>query len=181
VLGSFVTLMMVERFDLKVWHVSTLMLVSSMLNFVVGPYRGSLVDRFGERITTPIAYGILALCCLGYAFVPLLGLTNVQGLVILIALWVVIKLAQPLGLGLRTYVYRTAPPEELTPTLSAGVTFDHISSVSMPFLYGALLPVIQYEGIFLALAILIMLSIPFARALQIRAPAVAQPVPSGAE
>ena len=71
--------------------------------------------------------------------------------------------------------------EELTPTLSAGVTFDHISSVSMPFLYGALLPVIQYEGIFVALAILILVSIPFARALQVRAPAVPQPVSSGAE
>ena len=140
-----------------------------------------LIDRFGERITTPVSYGILALCCLGYAFVPLLGLPVAQGLWILIALWIVIKLAQPLGLGLRTYVYRTAPPEELTPTLSAGVTFDHISSVSMPFLYGALLPVIEYEGIFMALAVLILLSIPFARALQVRAPAVAQPVPSGAE
>jgi hypothetical protein len=69
----------------------------------------------------------------------------------------------------------------LTPTLTAGVTFDHVSSVGMPFLYGALLPVIQYEGIFVALAVLILLSIPFARALQVRAPVVAQPVPSGAE
>jgi predicted MFS family arabinose efflux permease len=181
VLGSFVTLMMVERFGLKVWQVSTLMLVSSVLNFVVGPYRGSLIDRLGERITTPVSYGILALCCLGYAFVPLLGLSSAQGLVLLIALWIVIKLAQPFGLGLGTYVYRTAPAEELTPTLSAGVTFDHISSVSMPFLYGALLPVIQYEGIFLALSILVLISIPFARALQTRAPVVVQPVPSGAE
>jgi nitrate/nitrite transporter NarK len=181
VLGSFVTLMMVERFGLKVWQVSTLMLISSVLNFAVGPYRGSLIDRFGERITTPLSYAILALCCMGYAFVPLFGFSGAQSLWILIALWIVIKLAQPLGLGLSTYVYRTAPAEELTPTLSAGVTFDHISSVSMPFLYRALLPAIQYEGIFLALAILILLSIPFARALQIRAPAMAQPVPSGAE
>jgi MFS family permease len=181
VLGSFVTLMMVERYGLKVWQVSTLMLVSSVLNFVVGPYRGSLIDRFGERITTPLSYGVLALCCLGYALVPLLGLPASQGLWVLVGLWIVIKLAQPLGLGLSTYVYRTAPAEELSPTLSAGVTFDHISSVSMPFLYGALLPVIQYEGVFVALAILILASIPFARALQIRAPTVAQAVPSGAE
>lgn len=183
VLGSFVTLMMVERFDLKVWQVSTLMLASSVLNFALAPYLGALIDRLGERITTPVSYVVLALGCLGYAFVPLLGLSSVQGLWILIALWVLIKLVQPLGIGLSTYVYRSAPAEELTPTLTAGVTFDHISSVGMPFLYGALLPVIQYEGIFLALAILILLSIPFARALQIRAPvaARAQPAASGAE
>jgi MFS family permease len=171
----------VDRFDFEVWQVSTLMLVSSILNLVVGPYRGSLIDRFGERITTPVSYAILALCCLGYAVVPLFGLSDVQGLWILVALWILVKLAQPLGQGLSTYVYRTAPPEELTPTLSAGVTFDHISSVSMPFLYGAVLPVIQYEGIFFAIAILILLSIPFARALQIRVSVKAQPRLSGAE
>jgi predicted MFS family arabinose efflux permease len=181
VLGSFVTLMLVERYGLKVWQVSTLMLVSSVLNLLVGPYRGSLIDRFGERVTTPVSYGVLAVCCVGYAFVPLLGLSEAQSLWILVGLWITIKLAQPLGVGLSTYVYRSAPSEELTPTLTAGVTFDHISSVSMPFLYGALLPVIEYEGIFLALAILILGSIPFARALQVRAPVAPQPVPSGAE
>jgi hypothetical protein len=84
-------------------------------------------------------------------------------------------------MGLSTYVYRSAPPEELTPTLSAGVTFDHISSVSMPFLAGALLPIVQYEGIFWGAAALILLSIPFARALQVRAPTVPSPAPTGAE
>jgi MFS family permease len=173
VLGSFVTLMLVEQFGLKVWQVSTLMLVSSILNLLLAPYMGSLIDRFGERITTPISYAILALCCLGYAMVQSLG--------ILIVLWVLIKLTQPLGMGLSTYVYRTAPPEELTPTLTAGVTFDHITSVSMPFMYGALLPVIHYQGVFGITAVLILISIPFARALQIRAPIVARPVASGAE
>jgi hypothetical protein len=100
---------------------------------------------------------------------------------VLVGLWVLKNLTMPLGMGLNTYVYRTAPSQELTPTLSAGVTFDHISSVSVPFLVGALLPVIHYEGVFLAGAALILVSIPFARALQVRAPAVRQPVPSSAK
>jgi predicted MFS family arabinose efflux permease len=173
VLGSFVTLVLVQDFGLRVWQISTLTLVSSVISFLIAPYLGSLIDRLGERVTTPIAYGILALCCLGYAVAPNLGL--------LVALWILIKLTAPLGMGLSTYVYRSAPPEELTPTLTAGVTFDHISSVGMPFLAGALLPIIQYEGVFYGSAALILLSIPFARALQVRAPAVAQPVPSGGE
>jgi hypothetical protein len=84
-------------------------------------------------------------------------------------------------MGLRTYIYRTAPAEELTPTLSAGVTFDHITSVGMPFVYGAVLPVIQYQGIFFGMAVLILLSIPFARALQVRAIDAPQPVAVSAE
>jgi MFS family permease len=120
-----------------------------------------LIDRFGERTTTPIAYGVLALCCVGYA--------TISNLYVLIGLWVIMQLAAPLSVGLSTYVYRTAPAEELTPTLTAGVTFDHISSVGMPFIAGAALPYIGYEGFFLFAAGLILLSIPFARVLHVRA------------
>ena len=173
ILNSFVTLVLVQDFDLKVWQVSTLMLVSSCLNLLIAPYLGSLIDRLGERITTPVAYLVLALCCLGYA--------TIHNMWFLIALWILTRLVMPLGMGLSTYVYRTAPSEELTPTLSAGVTFDHISSVGMPFLVGALLPVMQYEGIFLGMTVLILLSIPFARALRVRVPSVPQPAPVSAK
>ena len=173
VLGSFITLVWVQRFGLEVWQISTLSLVSSILSLLAAPYLGSLIDRFGERITTPVAYVVLGLGCLGYA--------TIGDLWVLIALWILMRLASPLGMGLSTYVYRTAPAQELAPTLSAGVSFDHISSVGMPFLAGALVPVIQYEGIFVGAAVLILLSIPFARALQVRAPSVPQAVASGSE
>jgi predicted MFS family arabinose efflux permease len=173
ILGSLLTLVLVQNYGLEVWQISTLMLVTSVLGFLLGPALGSLIDRFGERVTTPVTYGILAVCCLGYA--------TVDNLYVLIALWIFIKMAQPLGMGLNTYVYRTAPSEELAPTLSAGVTFDHISSVSVPFLVGAVLPVIQYQGIYVVGAILILISIPFARALQVQAPSVPQPAPASAK
>jgi len=173
VVNSFVTLVLVQNYGLEVWQISTLMLISSVLNMLAAPYLGSLVDRLGERVTTPVSYVVLALSCIGFA--------TIHDVWFLIGFWMLNRLAAPLGMGLSTYVYRTAPPEELTPTLSAGVTFDHISSVGMPFLAGALVPVIEYEGVFLATAGLILLSIPFARALQVHLPVAPQPVVSSAE
>lgn len=173
VVNSFVTLVLVQNYGLEVWQISTLMLISSVLNMLAAPYLGSLVDRLGERVTTPVSYVVLALSCIGFA--------TIHNVWFLIGFWMLNRLAAPLGMGLSTYVYRTAPPEELTPTLSAGVTFDHISSVGMPFLAGALVPVIEYEGVFLATAGLILLSIPFARALQVHLPSAPQPVMSSAE
>ncbi len=174
VLGSFITLMLVENYHLKVWHISTLTLISSVLTFLLAPRLGLLIDRLGEEVTTPASYAVLALCCVGYALV--------NSLWVLVALWILIRLAMPLGMGLSTYVYRTAPAEELTPTLSAGVTFDHISSVGVPFLAGALLDIIRYQGVFLAAAGLILISIPFARSLQVRLEEVAaEPALSSAE
>jgi len=105
------------------------------------------------------------------------GYATIPNLWVLLVLWTLIRVVSPLGMGLSTYVYRTAPPEELTPTLTAGVTFDHISSVGVPFLASAALPVIQYNGVFLATASLILLSIPFARALQVKTPVRLQTAP----
>lgn len=173
VLGSFITLMLIENFGLRVWHISTLTLVSSTLTFLLAPYLGSLIDRLGEQVTTPVSYVMLALCCIGFA----VG----QSLWLLIALWIIIRLTLPLGMGLSTYVYRTAPPEELTPTLTAGVTFDHISSVGVPFLASAALPIIDYQGVFVAAAILILISVPFARSLQVQLDAAPRPALSGAK
>ena len=142
------------------------LLASSIVNLATGPYVGHLVDRFGERAAISASYVILVLCCLGFA-----TLHNVW---ILVVLLIVIKLMVMFGMGLSTYVYRTAPPEELTPTLSAGISINHITSVAMPLMAGALLPIIKYEGIFLGTGMLILLSVPFALALRTRQPAVSQ-------
>jgi predicted MFS family arabinose efflux permease len=159
VLGTFGTLVLVENFDMRVWQISLLLLVSSVVNLIAAPYVGSLVDRFGERRTVSVSYVILVLCCVGFA--------TMHEVWILMILLIAVKLAVIFGMGLSTYLYRIAPPEELTPTLSAGVSINHITSVAMPLIAGALLPLIGYEGIFLGTAGLITLSIPFALALRI--------------
>jgi predicted MFS family arabinose efflux permease len=168
VLNTFGTLVLVDTFELKVWQISLLMLSSSIVNLVSAPYMGALIDRFGERKTVSASYVVLTLCCAGFAFT--------RHVWVLVLLMIVIKLAVTLGMGLSTYVYRTAPPEELTPTLSAGISINHVTSVAMPLLAGVLLPVIGYEGIFAGTAGLILLSIPFALAMRLEAPpAAAQP------
>ena len=173
VLNTFGTLMLVDKFGLRVWEISTLLLASSIIRMFAGPYVGRLVDRVGERKTLSISYALLTLCCLGFAAV-----TNVW---VLIGLLLTIKLAVMLGMGLNTYVYRMAPAEELTPTLSAGISINHVTSVAMPIVAGAVLPLIGYQGVFVGTAGLILLSIPFAAALKVTTRAAAQPQPAGAE
>jgi predicted MFS family arabinose efflux permease len=168
VLNTFGMLVLVDKFGLEVWQISLLLLVSSVVNFVGSPRLGLLLDRWGERLTVSLSYLILTLCCVGFAVLKSVWL--------LVVLLIVIKLMVTLGMGLSTYVYRIAPPEELTPTLSAGISINHVTSVAMPLVAGALLPTIGYEGIFLGTAGLILLSIPFALAMQVRTPSVPQAV-----
>jgi MFS family permease len=173
VLHTFGMLVLVENFDLKVWQISAILAVSSIINLIGAPYLGKLLDRYGERTMLSISYSILMLCCIGFA--------TIHSIWILVALLLVIRLFVTLGMALSTYVYRIAPQEELTPTLSAGVSINHVTSVGMPLVAGALLPTIGYEGIFLGAAGLILLSIPFAIAMKVKTETLQQPVPVSAE
>ncbi len=168
VLNTFGLLVLVENFNLEVWQISLILFSSSVINIIGTPYLGRLLDRLGERITLTSSYIILALCCVGFATLHTVG--------ILILLLLAIKLFTTLGMGLSTYIYRIAPPEELTPTLSAGISINHITSVGMPLIAGAVLPLVGYEGIFWGTAGLILISVPFALALQ--STAVPQPSPA---
>jgi predicted MFS family arabinose efflux permease len=170
VLNTFGMLVLVESFNLQVWQISLILLVSGIINMLAGPYIGALVDRFGERWTVSFSYAVLALCCLGFAVVG-----NVW---VLVGLLFLIKLMVMMGMGLSTYVYRIAPAEELTPTLSAGISINHVTSVAMPLLAGALLPYVGYEGIFAGTAGMILASIPFAWMLKISQPLARQAEPA---
>lgn len=153
VLNTFGILVLVERFGLAVPEISLLLLVSSVINLVSAPRIGKLLDRLGERTTVTLSYIVLILCCIGFAVIH-----QVWPLVFLL---IVIRLMTTVNMGLSTYVYRIAPAEELTPTLSAGVSINHVTSVAMPLIAGAVLPFIGYEGIFLATGVLVLLAVPF--------------------
>lgn len=160
VLNAFAILLLVERYGLQVWQVSSVLLVSSILNFVMAPVLGLWVDRFGERITLSASYFLLVLCCLAFA--------TFDAVWILVSVLVIKNVLILLGMGLPTYVNRIAPPEELTPTLSAGISINHVTSVAMPLVAGALLPLLDYSGIFIGTAGLIVLSIPFALSMRVK-------------
>jgi len=160
-LNTFGLLVLVNNYGLEVWQISTLLVVSSVINMIGTPYLGRLLDRLGERTTMTANYVVLTLCCVGFATIHNVG--------VLIALILIIKLLMTMGMGLSTYVYRIAPPEELTPTLSAGISINHVTSVGMPLLSGLLLPIVGYNGIFWMTAVVLLLAIPFALMLQVSA------------
>lgn len=173
VFGTFGTLVLVQYYGLTAREISLLLLASGIVNSVVTPRFGRLIDRFGERVTLSASYVGLSLCFVVYALVHnvwFLGATLVG-----------INLLVTLRIGLSTYVNRIAPPEELTPTLSAGVSINHITSVTMSLLAGTLLSVVGYEGLCWGAAAIIMLSVPFALTLRVTPDTAPQPSPVAAE
>jgi len=150
VLGSLCALVLVQQFGWRVWQLSSLMLARSVVTLLLAPYLGMAVDRFGPKRALMASYITLTLACIAYA--------TVANATILAGIYVIIRLGQILNLGLNVYVHEEAPPEELTPTLSAGVSVNHISSVAMPLLFGVLMPMVGYSGVYLLSAAIIAVS-----------------------
>jgi len=166
VFDSFVILILVKRFALELKNISLPLFIGGVLNMIAAPYIGYMIDRFGERRMVPLSYLLLSFCCIGFAVV--------RSVWFLVFLLIVIKLLVRFGMGLSTYVRRISSQEELTPTLSAGITINHITSVAVPLIARVLLPLIDYEGIFWGTAAIIILSIPFAFALRTNSPQLSQ-------
>jgi predicted MFS family arabinose efflux permease len=160
VFSAFNIMVLVYNFGLSAVQISSLLLVSGLVNFVFAQPMGRLLDKFGERFTLTLGYIALALCFVGYALVA-----NVWFLSVMV---IFINLLVTLSMGLSTYVNRIAPPEELTPTLSTGISVNHISSVGMSFLAGALLKVVGYKALCWGAVGIIMCSVPFAYAIRVR-------------
>jgi predicted MFS family arabinose efflux permease len=169
VFGTFGTLVLVQDYGLNARQISLLLAVSGLVNFVLAPRLGQLLDVVGERITLSVSYVALALCFVGYA--------TVHDVWFLGCMLIAINLLVTLRIGLSTYVNRIAPPEELTPTLSAGVSINHITSVSMSLVAGTLLSIVGYEWLCWGAATIILLSVPFALAIKVNVrPAEPEPV-----
>jgi predicted MFS family arabinose efflux permease len=156
---TFNTMVLVYNYGLNAMHLSILLLASALVNFLLSQKLGQLLDVVGERKMLTIGYVALIFCFVGYALV-----NNVWFLGLML---VFINFLGQFSIGLSTYVNRVAPPEELTPTLSTGVSINHVTSVGMSFMAGALLPVLGYKALCWGAVIIIGLSVPFAMALRI--------------
>ena len=162
VFSAFNTMVLVYNYGLSALQISLLLLVSGLVNFLLSQRLGRLLDIVGERITLTIGYIALALCFVGYATI-----NNVWLLGLMV---IFINLLVTLSMGLSTYVNRIAPAEELTPTLSTGVSFNHITSVGMSFVAGGLLPIVGYKALCWGAVVIITLSVPFALAIRTHVP-----------
>jgi len=158
VFSAFNIMVLVYNYGLTAFQISILLLVSGMVNFIFAQPMGRLLDKAGERITLTVGYIALSLCFVGYALID-----NVWFLGVIV---IFINLLVTLSMGLSTYVNRIAPAEELTPTLSTGISVNHISSVGMSFVAGALLTVVGYKALCWGAVAIIMLSVPFAYAIR---------------
>ncbi|MEM8979701.1 MAG: MFS transporter [Pseudomonadota bacterium] len=130
----FAAFMMVERFGMEVHALTGLLLVTLLVNMVLGPLLGKIVSYFGERNTLGFEYLGLVSVFLAYAGIYYLG----WGLTLALALYVIDHIFFSLALALKTYFQKIADPADIAPTAAVAFTINHIAAVFLPALLGYL-------------------------------------------
>lgn len=133
--------------------VALLMVINSIVNFFGGPIVGRAIDKIGEKRILVTSYSCLILVFLGYATIK-----TVHWLYLLYCLDNFFYLSTNC---LTTYLQKIASPEDLMPTLSMGVTFNHVAAVAVPLVGGLLwarfgYPVTFFGGMFVVAISLFM-------------------------
>jgi hypothetical protein len=153
---------LVRIFKQKAYVLAELGTVAALLGLFFQPWLGHLIDRFGERVVTMVDAVCLALVCLGYGLSQhLIGDRLGRPHLALAAVFLCFVLDQLLfavQMTRTTYLAKIIErPEDLTPSLSLGVSINHLVSMSLPTLGGMIWERYGYEWVFLGAAVVAMM------------------------
>ncbi|MEA3399781.1 MAG: MFS transporter [Armatimonadota bacterium] len=122
---------------------------------------GELIDRWGERRVLMADGAMLVLICLGYAFANRVGLPEGRPIWVLFACYVLDQLLFGVENARSAYLAKIADrPEDVSPSLSMGITLNHAVSMVVPYFGGKYIwDLFGYEWVFVAAAGLSVLTI----------------------
>ncbi len=135
VFGSWV---LVSLHDVPVATIAMLYFIASCLGVVLRPLLGDVIDWLGERVVLAVDELMLLVVCLIYAFASEL-LAAPYDLYLLYGAYVLDHILFALRVARTTYLKKIArDPADITPTISLGITIDHVVAMTLPILSGYL-------------------------------------------
>ena len=138
--------------------IARLLMIASIVGIAFKPLAGMAIDRFGER-NVMIADGLmLAVVCVGYGYaIRLTGDPDTARLVACVC-FVADNMLFALGASRTVYLSRqTRSPQEINSTLAMGVSVNHIASMTIPAVAGAVWIGLGYERVFAGAAVLALI------------------------
>lgn len=127
---------LVDVFKQQVTTMTAFFLVISVTGIFIKPFVGHMIDKVGERKVLSLEAILLFFVCLGYAFAE--SLFSYKGALVLVsACFILDQSMNAVSMARSTYIKKIAvKPEDVSPTLSLGISIDHIASMFLPALGG---------------------------------------------
>lgn len=169
---TFAPWVLIQIFHLDAPHFAILGVIIAAVSILTRKMVGKAIDRLGERLVLSVEAVLLVVVCMGYAFAAELVPLSIA-VVIIAGCYIIDNSMSAVEMARSTYVKKIAlAPGDVMPTLSAGVSFDHLIAMTIPFLGGILWKTMGYQYVFLAAAFIGVLNLILS--LQIKIPEVAK-------
>ena len=167
---TFAIFALVRNYGTPLRVVAALMIINNVMNVLLAPKVGRLIDRIGERRVLIFCYSALIPVFIGYALV--------KQPPVLYVLYCLDNLFFLGSIGLTTYLHKIADPADVMPSLAMGVSVNHAAAVIVPVTGGLLWTKLGYPTTFFGGAAVVAISALTVLRMRIRKPAEAgQSVP----
>lgn len=136
---------------------------TAALGIFFKPWVGKLIDRRGEKFVLGAEAVLLFAVCVGYAAAE----KTAVALGLIIACYVVDQLLTAAGMARATYVNKIAEnKEDVAPTLSMGLSMDHVVSMFIPFAGSLVWNAFGYQYVFVGGAMIALLNYAITRKIE---------------
>lgn len=120
---------------------------------------GRAIDRLGERVVLSAEAVLLIVLCMGYAFSAALFPVSVA-LAITAGCYIIDNSLNAVEMARSTYVKKISDePDEVVPTLSTGLSLDHVVSMTIPIFGGLIWASIGYQMVFICASLIAVMNL----------------------
>jgi predicted MFS family arabinose efflux permease len=169
---TFAPWVLITVFNQPTQTIAILMTIGGVIGIAFQPLLGWAVDRLGERRILAAEGVVLVFVCLGYGFAKFVFPENIAFYVVC-ACYLLDQMLFAVGIARSTYMKKIArDPKDVQPALTAAVTIDHIFSISVALIGGAIWSVYGFQYVFLMGIVIAVIN--FFTALRVRVPQTVQ-------
>lgn len=163
---TFAPWVLVTVFQQKTQVLATLLTIGGVIGIFFKPMLGKAIDKLGERFILTAEAAMLVLVCLCYGFSKDV-FSQTTAMYIAFGCYITDQLLISAGMARATYLQKIAvKPEDVSQTLTMGVSIDHIFSIGIAVFGGFVWLKWGYQYVFLIGAIIAVIN--FFSALQIK-------------
>jgi MFS family permease len=146
---TFAPWVIVTIFKQPTQTIATLMTVGGIIGILFQPFLGWVTDRHGERFVLAWEAAWLVLVCFGYGFSRFL-FSEPVAFWLTCGFYLVDQMLMSVGMARAMYLKRIAiQPADIQAALTAGITIDHVFSISVALLGGVIWNLCGYQYVFL--------------------------------
>ncbi len=126
----FAVFILVQKYHFSVIHITALFVINNIITWILSPYIGKAINRYGERTMLTVEYASLFVVFSLYALVENRWAVSI--------LYVIDNVFFSFAIAINSFFRKQADPADIAPSMAVGFTINHITAIVLPVVGGIL-------------------------------------------